>query len=300
MNGEKRLVVGLGELLWDVLPDARLLGGAPANFAYHAALLGDEGVVASRVGDDDLGREAIARLARLGLDTRHVQVDRARPTGTVDVRLDERGRPDFTIAGDVAWDFIEWTPELEELASAADAVCFGTLAQRSPASAGTIRRFLDAAPAGAVRVFDINLRQAFYSAETIAQSLGLARIVKLNDEELPRVAALLGLGAGDELASARAIIEAFGPDLVCVTRGDAGSLLATATGAAEHPGCKVEVADSVGAGDAFTAALVHHYLRGRPLGAMSEAANRMGAWVASSAGATPEAAPDVIKEVVRA
>ena len=194
MGREKYTVVGLGELLWDLLPSGRQLGGAPANFAYHAAALGDHGFVASRVGEDDLGREAAGRLQALGLSTKYVQVDPGHPTGTVDVKLDEAGQPDFTITTGVAWDHVAWTPELEALASRADAVCFGTLAQRSAPSRKTIRRFLGSMKPEAACVFDINLRQHFYSAETLSESLEVSTVAKLNDDELGRVLKVHGFG----------------------------------------------------------------------------------------------------------
>ena len=289
MKRAKSTIVGLGELLWDLLPSGRQLGGAPANFAYHAAALGDRGVVASRVGDDDLGREARARLEGVKLSTKYIQIDGERPTGTVDVKLDESGVPDFTINTGVAWDHLTLTQELEALASRADAVCFGSLAQRSERSRKTIRRFLGAMKPEATCVFDINLRQAYYSAEILSESLDVATIAKMNDEEMPRVMEALGLAGGTPAeVSAKALVETFRLDLVCVTRGEKGCLLVSPEETVAHAGFEVEVADTVGSGDAFTAALVHHQLRGTPLSRAAEAANRMGAHVASRVGAMPE------------
>ncbi|HEV2114485.1 MAG TPA: carbohydrate kinase, partial [Terriglobales bacterium] len=280
-------IVGLGELLWDLLPDGRQLGGAPANFAYFTNLLGDRGVVASRVGDDDLGHAAAGRLRELGSSPEHLQFDSSHPTGTVQVRLDAAGQPEFEIARPVAWDFLQWTPAWKLLAEEADAVCFGSLAQRSPVSRETILQFVRSTRRQALRVFDVNLRAPFYSAEVLAASLALADIVKLNNDELPVVARLLGIPFTGERAAAEALLRAYKASLVCVTRGNCGSLLMSRQAAAEHPGYRVEVADTVGAGDAFTATLVHHCLRGASLEEMNEAANRVGAWVASQVGATP-------------
>lgn len=287
MAGERRTIVGLGEVLWDLLPGGRQLGGAPANFAYFANLLGDRGIVASRVGEDELGRHAEAMLRRLGSGTDYLQRDSIHPTGSVQVRVDAAGQAQFEIARPVAWDFLEWTPAWQQLAEEADAVCFGTLAQRSPASRETIQQFLRSTRPQALRIFDVNLRPPFYSAEVLKTSLQLANVVKLNHEELPVLAEMLGIAWHSERAAAQALFHSHNFKLVCVTRGGCGSLLIGTQGADEHPGFRVKVADTVGAGDAFTATLVHHYLLGSPLAEMNERANRVGAWVASQVGATP-------------
>lgn len=285
----KRLtVVGLGELLWDLFPEGKQLGGAPANFAYMTSLLGDEGLVASRVGNDALGRSAARRLQRIGLKSSHIQLDPAHRTGTAKVEVDGAGQPTFEFAESVAWDFFQWTTNWHELAEKADAVCFGSLAQRSPRSRATVRAFLQAAGNRTVRVFDVNLRQPFYSAETLDESLKLTDIVKLNQEEIAAVPRLLGFSGEGEERQARWLRDTYRLKLVCVTRGEQGSLLVAENEAINHPGCKVRVADTVGSGDAFTAALVYHYLRRASLATLSEAANRMGAWVAGQAGATPK------------
>jgi fructokinase len=279
--------VGLGELLWDILPGSRQLGGAPANFAYMTSLLGDDGIVASRIGADDLGKEARQRLEQLGLRTNYVQRDPLHCTGIVNVKLDERGQPSFEIAQPVAWDFLEWTEEWRALAQKADAVCFGSLAQRSAPSRKAIREFLMTLRSEATRIFDVNLRQAFYSAEVLAESAKSAQIIKLNHDELPVVAQLLGVPFHDEESAAASLLDAFPIELVCVTRGAQGSLLVSRHGKHEHAGIPAKVADTVGSGDAFTAALVYHYLRRASLTEMNEAANRMGSWVAGHSGATP-------------
>lgn len=284
------LVVGLGELLWDLLPGGKQLGGAPGNFAYIARLLGDNGVTASRVGDDALGREALQDLERRGISVAHIQRDPEHPTGTVGVDVDANGQPKFNIAENVAWDFLEWTAEWRALAQRCDAVCYGSLAQRSSGSRATIMKFVRAMKPGATRVFDVNLRPPFYSAEVLAESIEIADIVKLNDEELPRVAGAFGIAEGDPIAALHSLREKLQLKLACMTRGSKGSVVVTPAAHHEHPGYQVKIADTVGAGDAFTAALVHHYLRGASLEKMNDAANYMGSWVASQAGATP--APD--------
>lgn len=286
-NAEGRMIVGLGEVLWDLLPQGKQLGGAPANFAYISGVLGHRAIVASATGADALGRELRRQFEELKLDTSFLQNDPAHPTGTVKVSLDPRGQPEYEIEQDVAWDFLEWTPQWQQLASQAHAICFGSLAQRSAVSRATIRSFLSASRPEAIRIFDVNLRQNFYSAEVLRESFRLANMAKLNDSELPIVMRSLVLSGADERSAAESLRRTFGLKLLCVTRGERGSLLVREGDFDEHPGFSVRVHDLVGAGDAFTAALAHHVLRGSPLSVVNEAANRMGAWVASQTGGTP-------------
>jgi len=283
----KKRVVGLGEVLWDLLPRGACLGGAPANFAYITTLMGDQGIVASCVGEDSRGIEALRRMEELGLDIDHVQTDRRHPTGVVNVQLDGDGLAQYEIAHPVAWDFLRWTSDWDRLATTIDAVCFGSLAQRSETSRTTIRRFISATPEHTVRVFDVNLRQAYYSRDVLAESMRLANVVKLNDEELPKIMRLLKFPHKDEASSARRLSREFELDVVCITRGGRGSVLVRGDDVSEHPGFKVHVADTVGSGDAFTAGLVHEYLHGASLDLMNEVANLVGAWVASEMGAMP-------------
>ncbi len=283
----KKRVVGLGEVLWDLLPGGACLGGAPANFAYITTLMGDQGIVASCVGEDSRGIDALRRMEDLGLDIDHVQTDREHPTGIVNVNLDGDGMAQYDIAHPVAWDFLRWTTDWERLAASVDAVCFGSLAQRSQRSRDTIRRFVATAPKHTVKVFDVNLRQAYYSREVLAESIKLADIVKLNDEELPKIMSLMKLPHNDEVTSARRLVRECDLDLVCITRGGRGSILVQKDDVSEHPGFKIRVADTVGSGDAFAAGLVHEYLHGASLDLMNEVANLVGAWVASEVGAMP-------------
>lgn len=292
-------IVGLGELLWDMLPSGPQLGGAPANFAYYASLLGDHGVVVSRVGDDARGHEALQRLEQLGLPTTAVQLDRNYPTGTVDVIVDADGQPDFKINTDVAWAHMAWTPVWEKLAAQSDVVCFGSMAQHETASADTVNQFLDGLGPKAVRLFDVNLRQGRYSAELLSRSLEKSDIVKLNNDELPHVCALLGTGGHDLISQAEQLLTAFSLRLVCLTRGAQGSLILSPHERVEHPGVSVQVADTVGAGDAFTAALVYGFLRRKSLARISEAANTLGAWVASQTGATQIPDEQIMAEIHR-
>lgn len=279
--------IGIGELLWDVFPDSRQLGGAPANFAYMTNLLGDDGIVASRLGADEFGDEADRRLKLLGLSTSYIQRDATYSTGVTRVEVDTKGQPTFDIAEPAAWDYFEWTPAWQSLAQTADAVCFGTLAQRCPQSRQTTLSFLEALRPETTRVFDVNLRQTFYSAQIVADSAKYADIIKLNHEELPTVVGLLGFPYRDDETAAQWLRQTFRIKLVCITRGAGGSLLVDEHGVHQHPGIRVPVADTVGSGDAFTAALLYHYLRRHSPSVMNEAANRMGAWVASQRGATP-------------
>ena len=315
MTAEKK-VVGLGELLWDLLPEGRQLGGAPANFSVMSARLGSSAVIASRIGKDDLGRDALAYLAPLPVDLSLIQTDTKQPTGSVSVTL-SAGQAEYVIHEPVAWDLLEFTPQWRDLAAQADAVCYGTLAQREAQSRQTIQAFLAATRPECSRVFDVNLRRPFYSAEVIEQSLLLATVLKLNDAELPLVLDLLGLmrtglsentdddGDGPNpatlLAGARLLLRNFDLEMVCVTLGGQGSLLVAHDGEDRHPGVKTDIVDTIGAGDAFTAALTHFFLQGAPLPVLNEAGNRWGSWAASQAGAMPtlsEAKRDEIEHAI--
>jgi fructokinase len=281
------VMVGLGELLWDIFPSGKTLGGAPANFAYMVNVLGDQGIIASRIGDDEFGREAQAAVEALGLATTYVQQDRQHPTCTSEVRIDDAGQPEFKIKESVSWDYLEWTSAWQELAAGADVICFGSLAQRSPIAGATIDRFLRSAPKETLRIYDVNLRQSFYTRDVLDRSLRHAHIVKVNDQELAKASLLIGAGSGSEEAMARRLLESYDLRLVCVTRGSRGSLLVTERETFVHEGFRVKVVDAVGAGDAFTACLAHHYVRGHSLRDINEYGNRFAAWVATQVGATP-------------
>lgn len=283
-------IVGLGELLWDCLPEGRKLGGAPANFAYHASILGNKGITATRVGTDELGREAMDILQHAGLDTSYIQQDSTHPTGTVDVTVDEKGHANYLFASDTAWDYMDLSPDWKALAQTMDAVCFGSLAQRGNISRATVLSFLELAPPTTLRVFDVNLRQNFYSSEILETSLHYCDMLKLNEQELPVLAKLLNIPWKDEKDALERIRHRYKLTLVCYTRSDRGSYFVSATECCDHPGYRVDVADTIGAGDAFTAAAVHHYLLKKPLAEIAEAASRRGAWVATQAGAMPDPA----------
>ena len=290
---EPHLILGVGELLWDMLPQVRRLGGAPANFTVMAGRLGNHAAVLSRIGRDDLGREAVHLLDPLPADTSFLQIDPRHETGRVTVAFND-GQPSYTIHHPAAWDFMELSGEWVQLAERADAICFGSLAQRCLESRQTIQTLVAQAPARSVRIFDVNLRAPFYSSEIIQESIELATVMKMNDAEVPLVLSLLGLGAEEERApqslragAGRLLAEFPTLQLVAVTRGEHGSLLVTRDEWHEHPGYPVKVADTIGAGDAFTAAMTHYLLHGADLATLNEAGNRWGGWMASQSGAMP-------------
>ena len=304
---EPHLVLGMGELLWDVLPEGARLGGAPANFAVMAGRLGSHAVLLSRIGRDDLGREALRRLEPLPVDTSYVETDPEHETGRVTVSIEE-GQPSYVIHQPAAWDFLELSDEWVRLAERADAICFGSLAQRSLESRQTLQTLAAQTSSKCVRVFDVNLRAPFYSGEVIQESLELATVMKMNDAEVPLVMGLLGLPeaepGGGELdgeflrAGAERLLSEFPTlHLVAVTRGGSGSLLVSRDEWHEHPGLPVKVADTIGAGDAFTAAMTHYLLRGAGLAMLNEAGNRWGGWVASQSGAMPPLSDAVRGEI---
>ena len=280
----KKIIVGIGEILWDMLPSGKALGGAPANFAYHAGRLGEEGWAVSAVGDDALGREILELVASKGLHSMIAVTDK--PTGTVQVELDDRGVPAYSIMEDVAWDNIPFTPEMEELAKRADAVCFGSLVQRMN-SRPSVMSFIRAMRPDALKVFDINLRQHYYSCEVIVESLMLADILKINDEEIRIVAGMLGL-SDDAVTACRELIGSFGLRLVILTKGPEGSEVITADKVIPQGVDDVEIVDTVGAGDSFTAAFTVAYLRGDTLAEAQRLASATASYVCSRKGAMPE------------
>lgn len=280
-------VVGLGEILWDVFPDGPRFGGAPANFACHAAQLGARAFMVSAVGQDELGTKAIKALEEKRVETSRVARSEF-PTGIVTVQLDDAGKASYEFAPETAWDHLEWSDDLKTLADQTAAVCFGTLGQRSESSRRTIQKFVEALSSeSALRIFDINLRPPFYSEEIILESLNLANVLKLNDDELPHLAKLCGL-TGSEVELMREFSRRYRLKLVALTRGDQGAVLCRGEEISEHPGVTAAVADTVGAGDSFTAALVMGLLNHLPLDAINERACKIAAFVCSQPGATPE------------
>ena len=285
----KPLVIGMGEALWDVLPEGRKIGGAPANFAFHAGQAGMDARVVSAVGRDALGDETLLTLQQKGLNTDAVaRVDF--PTGVVQVTLSEGGIPQYDICEGVAWDNIPFTPALDELARNAQAVCWGSLAQRSEVSRNCIYRFLDAMPSeqGRLKVFDINLRQHFYSIDVIEASCQRANVLKINEEELIIVSELLRLGTPQVEQQCRLLMERFSLDMLVLTCGCNGSYIFTPVETSFRVTPLVQVADTVGAGDSFTATLVADLLKGASVGVAHEHAVQLAAYVCTQQGAMAE------------
>jgi fructokinase len=283
---EKAVIVGIGEILWDLFPAGRQLGGAPFNFTFHCHQLGHAAVPVSRVGNDDLGRDIRAAVRRLGLSDAFLQDDPDHATGTVTVALDQRGQPAFTITPDVAYDYLAWNAGLESLLARARAVCFGTLVQRHATARATVQRILHTAHS-ALRIYDINLRQQFYSREVIEASLTASDWVKLNEDELIVLRDLLGLSGATDTATLADLRQRYNLELAALTRGERGCLVQTAGEEIDIPGRRVPVVDTVGAGDAFTAGLLVYTLEGKSLAEAAAFANRLAGYVVASAGGTP-------------
>jgi fructokinase len=279
-------ILGIGEVLWDLLPDGPQLGGAPANFAYHSHALGASACVVTRVGHDAFGRAIFRNFKEQGIAEETIQVDDDAPTGTVTVALSEHGVPTYKIHKNVAWDRLEVTPEALHAIHEADAICFGSLAQRCELSRASIQTLVAAAPAKALRVFDINLRQDFYSPEVIEQSMLLANVLKLNDAELAIVSQLFGF-QGSTRHQIELLAQKFGLRLVALTRGAAGSLLFDAGRWSDCSSIPMTVVDSIGAGDAFTAALVLGLLNKIEIDEINTFADEVARHVCSCRGATP-------------
>jgi fructokinase len=291
-------IVGIGELLWDLLPGGARLGGTVTNFAVFCARLGNQVVLASSVGDDDYGGTARGILFQPNLDLQQLQLDRAHPTGTVEVTFADN-QPSYVIHRGVAWDFIRPTRDLLAVARSVDAVCFGTLAQRHEVSQSTIRSFVEATAPQCVRVCDINIRMPDCTAEVLRWSMAHATILKVSDEELPLAFSLLGESVSTApRAAAHWLLENF-PNcaLVATTLGANGSLLTTREEEFRHPGFPIKLVDTVGAGDAFTSGLIHAYLRRASLAQMAEIGNLCGSYVAGQVGATPPLSAKLIDRI---
>ncbi|HIG29263.1 MAG TPA: carbohydrate kinase [Verrucomicrobiales bacterium] len=291
MNSEKR-IVGLGEILWDVFPDRRLFGGAPANFSAHAVALGATVSMVSAVGRDELGTRALEELRNRGIDTDTVAIKDSL-TGTVNITLDTQGEATYIFASNAAWDHLNWSERHEALALKTDAVAFGSLGQRSRSPRECIRKFVESTPHDCLRIFDVNLRQDFYSKGLIHDSLYLANILKLNDEELEILFPARGnRNLYDRL---KTLCADFDLNLVALTRGTEGAIIVNKQEISECRGVATEVKDTVGAGDAFTAVLAHGLLAGIPIDHINRHACRTAAFVCSQAGATPEL-PEELKK----
>ena len=281
----KPLVAGIGELLWDVLPTGKQVGGAPCNFAFHAMQAGCESIVFSAVGNDQPGDELLSALAGLNLNCEYIQRN-SFPTGTVTVTLNEKGHPQYVIHENTAWDNILFNTKTESKIKELDAVCFGSLGQRNSVSAATIQRLLETLKPDCLKVFDINLRQHFYSPEIITKSVEFATVLKLNDEELPVLSELFAL-TGEVKNQLTQLLSRFNLRTVVYTMGEKGSIIMTGNEYSFLESPKVVVADTVGAGDSFTAVIVSGLLKGAPLSKIHEMASRAAAYVCTQKGATP-------------
>ena len=279
------IIVGIGEILWDVFPSGKVLGGAPANFAYHVSQFGFDGRAVSAIGNDDLGDEIIDCLSKK--DFRYIIEKTPFPTGTVQVTLDEKGVPQYEICQKVAWDNIPFTTEMEELARNTKTVCFGSLAQRNEASRLTINKFLDLVPENALKIFDINLRQHFYSQELIDHSLSRCNILKINDDEVILVAKLFGWEDSSEMDICQKLLSDYSLRMLVLTKGTQGSYVITPDETSFKPTPLVEVADTVGAGDSFTAGFVASLLRGKSIAEAHATAVEVSAYVCTQKGAMP-------------
>jgi len=289
-------VAGIGELLWDVLPQGKQLGGAPCNFAFHALQSGFESYVISAIGQDKDGDEILQVLDKLGLNASFVQSKPDYQTGTVTVKLDKAGIPDYTIHENVAWDYIEQNIKLKAFAKEVDAICFGSLAQRSRVSMATIWSFLESTRPDCLKVFDINLRQSFYTRETILKSLEFANVLKLNDDELSVLASFIGY-EGDEESVIRQLLKEFELKLIAYTKGAMGSILLTHDEISYSEVREVEVEDSVGAGDSFTAFLVAGILNNIELKKIHRAATDVASYVCTQHGATPDLPGELTEQI---
>lgn len=283
---DNKYVVGIGEALWDVFPEGKKLGGAPANFAYHVSQFGLKGMAVSAVGHDGLGDEILGALRDKHLNLHIQQI--GYPTGTVQVSLNDKGVPQYSITENVAWDNIDFTEDLAAIARDCCAVCFGSLAQRSAISRDTIERFLDMMPSeGTYRIFDINLRQQFYTKEIIEHSLTRCNVFKINDEELEIVSGMFNL-VGDVESRCKELMSRYGVDILILTCGTDGSYIFASAGERSFlPTPKVEVADTVGAGDSFTAAFIAGLLQGKSIADAHRQAVDLSAYVCSCEGAMP-------------
>ena len=288
----ERKIVGLGEALWDCLPEGKKLGGAPANFAYHAGQFGFDTLAVSALGEDALGEETIAALEDRRLSYLMPRIPY--PTGTVQVTLDEQGIPTYNIREGVAWDNIPFTPEIEQVARSCQAVCFGSLAQRSVVSRETIAKFLDSTPSDCVKIFDINLRQSFFTKEIIEASMRRCNILKINDEELVVVSRMFSLPDLDEEKRCKQLIQEYNLDILVLTCGTNGSYVFTAGKSYYQPTPKVEVADTVGAGDSFTGSFCAAILKGKPIHEAHALAVKVSAFVCTQNGAMPPLPQDFL------
>jgi fructokinase len=280
-------IIGIGEILWDIFPDGPRFGGAPANYACSAAALAKTSAhvsMVSAVGEDDLGRQAIECLREREVDTSTVQANE-HATGQVNVELDRDGVATYRFDERSAWDFLEWRDSMQEIAAGCDAICFGSLGQRSKVARATIREFVNATPQSAFRIFDVNLRAPYFSDDVLIESLAIANVLKLNDDELPVIARLSDV-RGTDVEVMQQLADKYQLRAVALTRGAEGAAIFADHQVSDQPGTPVDVVDTVGAGDAFTAAMTLGLLKGHPIDRVNENAIATASFVCSKPGAT--------------
>ncbi len=296
-NTHRKRIVALGEVVWDIIGGEKHVGGAPFNFAFHASQFGHEAAIVSRVGNDPLGRELLQSVQAMGLTCDHIQVDLSRPTGTVQIEVNLFGEPAFVIPEPAAWDYLAATQAQHDLVRTADVLWFGTLAQRNKVTREAIRQLLETARRARKDVLilcDLNLRRPYYSVEIIRQSLEFSRVMRANEDEWRLMKNMFNRGGASDREFARELMDSFGILLIAVTRASRGCTLYTPDAEVCSPGFVVDVVDTVGAGRAFTAAMVTKLLEGAPFAEVARYGNLAGAYVATQAGPTPRFTPYIL------
>ncbi|MEG1723979.1 MAG: PfkB family carbohydrate kinase [Anaerovoracaceae bacterium] len=288
----KPIVIGIGELLWDMLPQGKQLGGAPCNYVYHSLKLGCEAHIISSVGNDTLGLEAVRLVKDLGLDTSTIQITNKNGTGVVEVSLGDMGNVNYKIKENVAWDNIKWDSSMKEFAASADAICFGSLAQRNSVTQNTIFKFIEHSKISCLKIFDINLRQQYYSKDIIIQSLKKTDVLKLNETELQILANMLNYDMNSALDD---LLNEYNIRLIAYTKGSYGSIIKTKNYISEMKAPKIMVEDTIGAGDSFTATLITGMLMNIDINIVHNTASKLSAYVCTQKGATPQVPEQLLK-----
>lgn len=288
----KPIVIGIGELLWDMLPQGKQLGGAPCNYVYHSLKLGCEAHIISSVGNDTLGLEAVRLVKDLGLDTSTIQITNKNGTGVVEVSLGDMGNVNYKIKENVAWDNIKWDSSMKEFAASADAICFGSLAQRNSVTQNTIFKFIEHSKISCLKIFDINLRQQYYSKDIIIQSLKKTDVLKLNETELQILANMLNYDMNSALDD---LLNEYNIRLIAYTKGSSGSIIKTKNYISEMKAPKIMVEDTIGAGDSFTATLITGMLMNIDINIVHNTASKLSAYVCTQKGATPQVPEQLLK-----
>lgn len=297
LNNKSFKVAGIGEILWDILPTGKQLGGAPANFAYHSGMLRLQSHIVSAVGNDSSGMQIIDQLNKNRLGTENITVIDKKVTGSVDVSIDQQGKPQYLIHEDVAWDYIPFSNKNQNMIRKLDALCFGSLAQRSPVSASSIQKMVQIAPDWCLKIFDINIRLNYYTMDMIEKSLKISNCLKLNEDEFSLIAKMFSYSGSEEKIIAN-ILDNFELDLIALTKGKSGSSLYAKNGVSVMKSPTITIVDTVGAGDSFTAAMCLGLLQNYPIDRIHQMANRMAAYVCTKMGATPKITDDLLSQLI--